>query len=228
VSGRVSFGEFVLDLDARELVRNGEPVLLSPKAFELLGVLVQSRPTALSKADLQERLWPDTFVVEKNLTNLVAEIRQALGDKPNRAQFVRTVHRFGYAFRASATKRAAGESTVGEEARFRLEWIGGRAILHEGEYVLGRDPQVDVFLESPSVSRRHALIRISAGQATLEDLDSKNGTFIDDVAVHAVTPLDGRETIRLGSLALTIKQLPALRSTRTGSSVENVTRQPRR
>ena len=78
-------------LDARELGRNGEPVLLSPKAFDLLATLVERRPTAISKADLQERLWPETFVVEKNLTNLIAEIRRALGDDPSRAHFIRTV-----------------------------------------------------------------------------------------------------------------------------------------
>ena len=95
---RVSFGEFVLDLDTRELRRGGEPVRLSPKAFQLLEILVTNRPKALSKADLQERLWPDTFVVEKNLANLVSEIRQALGDSPSASDFIRTVPRYGYAF----------------------------------------------------------------------------------------------------------------------------------
>ena len=95
---QVSFGEFVLDLDSRELRRGVEPVRLSPKAFQLLEILVANRPKALSKADLQDRLWPDTFVVEKNLANLVSEIRQALGDSPSALGFIRTVPRYGYAF----------------------------------------------------------------------------------------------------------------------------------
>ena len=94
---QVSFGEFVLDLDSRELRRALEPVRVSPKAFQLLEILVTNRPKALSKADLQDRLWPDTFVVEKNLANLVSEIRQALGDDPS-SGFIRTVPRYGYAF----------------------------------------------------------------------------------------------------------------------------------
>ena len=65
-----------MDLDSRELRRGAEPVRLSPKAFHLLEILVANRPKALSKADLQDKLWPDTFVVEKNLANLVSEIRQ--------------------------------------------------------------------------------------------------------------------------------------------------------
>ena len=95
---QVSFGEFVLDLDSRELRRGTEPVRMSPKAFQLLEILVINRPKALSKADLQDRLWPDTFVVEKNLANLVSEIRQVLGEHPSGAGFIRTVPRYGYAF----------------------------------------------------------------------------------------------------------------------------------
>ena len=98
---QVSFGKFVLDLDSRELRRGAEPVRLSPKAFQLLEILVANRPKALSKADLQDRLWPDTFVVEKNLANLVSEIRQALGDSPSAPGFIRTVPRYGYAFQVT-------------------------------------------------------------------------------------------------------------------------------
>jgi predicted ATPase/DNA-binding winged helix-turn-helix (wHTH) protein len=95
---RCAFGDFVIDPGTRELLRAGTRVPLSPKAFQLLGILVESRPRALSKSELQDRLWPGTFVVEKNLTNLVGEIRAALGDAPAHPTFIRTVPRFGYAF----------------------------------------------------------------------------------------------------------------------------------
>ena len=72
---QVRFGTFVLDPDTRELLNAGQPVPLSPKAFELLSILVADRPKAISKSDLQERLWPATFVVENNIANLVSEIR---------------------------------------------------------------------------------------------------------------------------------------------------------
>ena len=83
---------------------------LSPKAFELLDILVENHPKALSKTELQARLWPGTYVVEKNLTNLVSEIRAALDDDPLHPRFIRTVHRFGYAFReATATESRASD-----------------------------------------------------------------------------------------------------------------------
>src|SRR5262245_7538765 len=96
---QVPFGDFVLDLNSRELRRAEEPLKLSPKAFQLLEILVTNRPKAFSKAELQDRLWPGTFVVEKNLANLVKEIREALGDNPSDQRFIRTVPRYGYAFR---------------------------------------------------------------------------------------------------------------------------------
>jgi Tol biopolymer transport system component/DNA-binding winged helix-turn-helix (wHTH) protein len=95
---RIRFGPFTLDLESRQLTSGSEDIHLEPKAFELLSALVLARPKALSKADLQERLWPGTFVAEANLSNLVAEIRAALGDPARAPKYVRTAHGFGYAF----------------------------------------------------------------------------------------------------------------------------------
>ena len=77
---RVRFDRFVIDSETRELLLGGDRVPLSPKAFDLLTILIAERPKALAKSDLLDRLWPGTFVVEKNLANLVGEIRHAIGD----------------------------------------------------------------------------------------------------------------------------------------------------
>jgi Tol biopolymer transport system component/DNA-binding winged helix-turn-helix (wHTH) protein len=123
---RIRFGPFTLDLESRQLTSGGEAVHLEPKAFELLSALVLARPKALSKADLQERLWPGTFVAEANLSNLVAEIRAALGDPARAPKYVRTAHGFGYAFCGEAEQsmdpvetapvRVAPESSHGAAA----------------------------------------------------------------------------------------------------------------
>lgn len=104
----IHFGPFRLDLSTRELTRAATAIHLSPKAFNLLAVLVLSRPAALSKADLQRRLWPDTFVVEANLSNLVSEVRAALEDSARTPTYVRTVHTFGYAFCGEARPHQDG------------------------------------------------------------------------------------------------------------------------
>src|ERR1700730_14774281 len=99
---RVRFGECLLDTDSRQLFRGKEEVHLSPKAFELLMLLVTGRPRALSKRELHEAIWPATFVTDDSLARLITEIRATIGDDAREARFVRTVYGFGYAFTDSA------------------------------------------------------------------------------------------------------------------------------
>ena len=212
---QVRFGTFVLDLDTRELLRGDARVPLSPKAFDLLTLLVAERPKAVSKNDLQERLWPATFVVEKNLANLVSEIREALGDDSSRPRFIRTVHRFGYAFREAVPRPGTGRPASRGDVSFSVKWAQGRVTLDEGEHVLGRDPDVEIFLNSAGVSRRHAAINISAGRATIEDLGSKNGTFVGDQRVDGSRLLDDGDVISVGSVKLTLGVIQTQTSTET-------------
>lgn len=217
----VSFGSFVLDLDTRELRNEGKAVSLSPKAYQLLEVLVVNRPKALSKPALQEQLWPETFVVEKNLVNLIAEIRAALGDDAAHPRFVRTVHRFGYAFREPSSEAGANPHVVPpKHASFRLVWTGGRVGLTEGEHVLGRDPDLELFLDSPDVSRHHARIRIAGDDATIEDLESKNGTFVTERRLETVTRLVDGDSIRVGSVQLHFRAVRSRGSTQTERGID--------
>jgi hypothetical protein len=78
------FAEFEFLPGTRQLVHRGADVLLSPKAFELLSALIDLRPNAVSKKDLQDAFWPSTFVAESNLAALVNEIRHALRDQAAR------------------------------------------------------------------------------------------------------------------------------------------------
>jgi len=217
MSRRFRFGEFVLDGDTRELRRGREAVSMSPKAFQLLEILIEHRPKAMAKRTLQDLLWPSTFVVEKNLANLVAEIREALGDSAEHPRFVRTLPRFGYAF-LDAPAGTADDAAVVEPGRIpqcRLTWAEGRIALCEGAHVVGRDPEAGLFLDSQSVSRRHALIRVSSSGATLEDLGSKNGTFVGSHRIDAPTPLADGDAIKVGAITLTFKLLRAHGATET-------------
>jgi DNA-binding winged helix-turn-helix (wHTH) protein len=211
---QICFGDFVVNTDTRELLRGTEPIHLSPKAFRLLEILLEIRPRAAAKAILQERLWPDTFVVEANLSNLVGEVRAALDDNPRRPRFIRTVHRFGYAFHESQPdKRHPKVESPGTLCR--LVWKTGRKTLAEGEHVLGRDPALELCLDAPSVSRRHARLRIRRGEAVLEDLGSKNGTFVNGQKVSGRVRLSDRDKICVGSVRLTFRSLLPPPSTET-------------
>ena len=145
---QVTFGGYCLDLGTRQLLHGKDEVRLSPKAFDLLQVLVDNRTRALSKAELHERLWPGTFVTDANLAVLVAELRSALHDRPRAPKFVRTVHRFGYAFCGQI------EGAVDVSAPARTCWVVWGHVeiaLHEGDNIIGRDPGAVVRLDFPSV-----------------------------------------------------------------------------
>jgi DNA-binding winged helix-turn-helix (wHTH) protein len=199
----VVFGDFRLDSGGRRLLRRGEYVHLSRKAFELLEILVGGRPSVFSKAVLQERLWPSTLVVEANLSNLVAEIRAALDDDPRQARFIRTVHGLGYAFSGQAVDE--GEEEARRSARDSLCWLicGERRVqVSEGEHLLGRHPASLVRIDSPTVSRHHATIRVAGAEAFLSDLGSRNGTYVQGKRIEDPTPLADGDEIRVGSVVL--------------------------
>jgi DNA-binding winged helix-turn-helix (wHTH) protein len=214
---QIRFGDFELDSEARELRRGHEPVHLSPKAFQLLVALVESGPKAVSKAALHERLWPETFVVEANLANLVGEIRAALDEDARRPRFIRTVHRFGYAFQ-EGPQAATAPAHAASRPICRLIWKGGRATLTEGEHVLGRDGELTLHFESPSVSRRHVRLRVRAGEVVLEDLGSKNGTYLNAREVTSPVQLSDRDEIRVGTVRLTFRIVESAESTATADS----------
>src|SRR6266536_2071322 len=112
---RVRFGDCVLDSETRQLFVGGEEVHLQPKAFQFLELLLENRPKALSKDALHEKLWPGTFVSDGTLTSLLAEIRDAVGDDARKSRFVRTVHRFGYAFCGQAQETRERPSAEGRQ-----------------------------------------------------------------------------------------------------------------
>jgi len=178
---RVRFAGCRFDSAARTLTRGGEAVTLTPKAFALLEALLAAHPSAVSKDDLYARLWPDVIVEPGNLHNLVAEVRHAVGDAEH--TILRTVHRFGYAIDTAVARE--------EDSPFRLVSGDRELPLAAGANEIGRDAT-----GAPEVSRRHARIVVEDGRATIEDLDSKNGTFVRGERITAVTPLqDGDEVI---------------------------------
>jgi len=207
------FGPFAHNLETRQVTRDGLAVRLTPKAFDLLTVLITERPTAVSKADLQQRLWPDTFVVEANVSNLIAEVREALGDPARDGGCIRTVHGFGYAF-AADTRTEASRAALRPPLCW-LEWGERRFPLSSGAHVIGRDPGAEVYLDAASVSRHHARLVVTTDAAVLEDVVSKNGTFRGNQRVTAPVQLADGDELRIGTLRLTFHLQASVHSTET-------------
>jgi DNA-binding winged helix-turn-helix (wHTH) protein len=200
---QVRFGSCRLDLDGRRLYRDSQEIHITPKAFDLLRLLIDNRDRALSKAELSERIWPNTYVTEDGLARLINEIRNAIGDDARHARWIRTVHGYGYSFQGEIEGRAS------VPAHFMVRWASREFPLHEGENVIGRDPTAAVSIDAPIVSRRHARIVVSNGSAQLEDLGSKNGTFLADERVSAPVSLHDGDEIRVGDFSLVFREANA-------------------
>ncbi len=210
------FGDFTLDLNTRRLLRKNQEVHLSPKAFDLLQLLVESASRALAKNDLHEKLWPETHVEDTNLASLVAEIRRALGDAADAPIYVRTMHRFGYWFIAPVEQIEEQEDVApSPRVRYWLLWETRQIPLSAGENIIGRAPDAGVWLDAPGVSRHHARIRVDGNDAIVEDLGSKNGTYIGGRQVSAPSPLADGDQIRIGSIVVTFRIPPPASTTET-------------
>lgn len=199
------FGDFTLDRDTRHLLVNDRDVHVSPKAFDLLALLVENRARAVSKAELQQRLWPSTFVEETNLASLVAEIRRALHDPAASPRFVRTVYGFGYQFVGEIVASVAAARTEQSGVRLWLTFERRQIPLMEGINVIGRGPDAAIQVDSPGVSRHHARLLVAGDEATLEDLGSKNGTDLNGRQITTPHRLRHGDEIRLGAIVLTFR-----------------------
>jgi len=205
---RVRFDDFLLDTERRELTRAGAPVPLRPKAMRLLETLVEQRPKAISQKELVDRLWPDSFVDTTSLHKVIYQLRKALDDEHQ--TIVRTVYGFGFSFAATVVDEAAARLS----ARWRIVIGDSEFDLHDGENLVGREHDAAVRIEAPSISRRHARIIIDGETATLEDLRSKNGTWLRGKRVHRGELNDG-DSILFGTVAAAFRIVPPERSTET-------------
>ncbi len=203
---RARFAQFTIDSETRQLLRAGAEIHLSPKAFDLLCALIQSRPKVIEKADLHARIWPNTFVVDGNLNVLMGEIRRAIGESPQHAEFIRTVHGIGYAFCGTAVDVHNAPAAV-ETLVCWVAWGNKTCSLSEGDNVVGRDPRCSVWVDAPGVSRRHASIRIDSAnrRVALEDLGSTNGTFLRRSRVREEVALADGDEIKVGTVDLTVR-----------------------
>ena len=124
------FGPFHLDLRRRQLLRGDEVLALTPKAFDLLQVLVTHADRVVEKDELMRRIWPDSFVGEDSLTQNVAVLRKVLGDASDSPKYIATIHKHGYRFVACVRELHAPEAAAaaGATASGRCACAGTRSL----------------------------------------------------------------------------------------------------
>jgi len=205
----------VVDVGARVVRRAGIDIQLAPKAFDLLLTLVRHRPNAVSHEQLHAVLWPGVHVSETSLAALVTQLRKALGDTADGARVIRTLHRVGYAFVGEAL--VTGQTPAASMSVCRLIWRGEIIRVPAGESVIGRDRGCAVQIDADSVSRHHARLNAIGREISIEDLGSKNGTWVDGERIRGAVRLTDGTNVRLGSeivrFELTIDERPTRTAT---------------
>jgi DNA-binding winged helix-turn-helix (wHTH) protein len=211
---RIRFGEFEMDSETRLVLKAGARLSMTPKAFQLLEVLIRRRPAVVSKHEIFAVLWPKTFVSEANVANLISEIRTLLNDRARHPRYVRTAHGAGYAFCATAIE--CGRPPLpppGPLSTCSLVGESGTFPLVEGDQVLGRGKDCEVALARPTVSRHHARIHVRGVEAVIEDLGSRNGTFVRGLRVSVPEPLVDDDEVSIGGVRLRFRVFDPNRTT---------------
>ena len=196
----MAFDRFALDSERRELLDGAQAVHVGPQAFRLLEILIANHPRAIAKQELYEAIWQGTFVDESNLAGLINELRTALGDQARKPRFIRTVHGFGYAFCCEL------KSDVSPQRAGSLVFRGHEFPLKAGPNILGRDSTADIPIDDTTVSRKHAAITIRENSVTLEDLDSKNGTYVEGVKLTGSASIRDGQTFVLGDASILFRR----------------------
>jgi DNA-binding winged helix-turn-helix (wHTH) protein len=196
---RLRFGDVTFDSGRRALFRGPQQIHLSPKAFRFLELLISRRPNAVPKEEILETVWPDVVVSEASLATLAKDVRKALGGGAEESPFLRTVHGFGYAFEGEVQEVPDGAPAP---RRHLLVWGTQEMPLREGENVLGRERSTAIWVGHPSVSREHARFVVAGEKAEVEDLKSKNGTWLGSRRVEGRLPLADGDEVRVGEVRL--------------------------
>ena len=197
---QLRFGDCLLDTERCQLLRAGEVVPLSPKAFDLLTALAERRPQVVEHAELRRLVWPDTTAGGTTLARLVSEVRSATGDDADEPRYIRTASRRGYAFCSDAVDEAPRAPVAPPGCA--VEWAGRWIPLRQGQNVIGRGPEADVNIGVVEILRRHARITVDDGRAVVQDLGSRHGTRVNGRVLAAATELRHGDVIQVGPVPL--------------------------
>ena len=163
--GFYEFGDFQLDPTERQLRRDGRTLPLTPKAFDVLLMLVENGGHMLRKEEFLEKVWSEQFVEEKNLADNISVLRKLLGDDPRNPTFIETVPRLGYRFVADVREvhENGADVLVAESVRARV------LIEEEDDSSPGLTEGVTPASALPALSgkKRHTFTILVAGCAAL-------------------------------------------------------------
>jgi DNA-binding winged helix-turn-helix (wHTH) protein len=212
------FGPFLYDDAERCLFRDDVEVPLTHKSRELLLLFLENPRRLLPREKIVARVWGAAAVTDEAVSAQIAKLRRALGDGGD--DLLKMVRREGYRWDAevrvedAAPRRAVREvSRPHRGPRFRLVLEDREVQLVDGPNVIGRDSESALWIDEASVSRFHAQVVVTGGRARLEDLGSKNGTYLNGRRISRPEPLSNGDEIRIGVVEIVFRKLVRLNTT---------------
>ncbi len=213
-AGDLRLGEWLVQPTLNRLVRGETQVHLRPKLMDLLTELARHAGAVVPSDALIAAVWAKKFVAESALSTAVAELRRALGDESGAPRYIESVPKRGY--RLLAPVEPVEEAMSAQPCAACTLLVGGRRLpLGEGEHTIGRAPDAAVRIESTDVSRHHARVVVRDGCNTIEDLGSKNGTFVGRERVNTPRVLRNGDQIWVGGVLIVFRLATCLQSTRS-------------
>jgi DNA-binding winged helix-turn-helix (wHTH) protein len=211
-TGDFRLGEWLVQPSLNRLSRGDEKVQIRPKLMDVLAFLARQAGEVVSKDEIIAAVWARQYMAESVLTRSIAELRRILGDRAAEPRFIETITKRGYRLLVAvdhvggpapapvpAARPASAQvpSSMGAHT-CGLCWGEQEIPLLEGENIIGRTRDAIVRISSSRVSRQHAKIVVTGGRAVLEDLGSKNGTFIRGRRIHRPVELSDGDEICFG------------------------------
>lgn len=204
-------GEWFVEPELGRLTRGDATVDLELKVMDVLLCLARCSGNLVTRQDLIDTVWATEYISDNTLTHAIAELRSALGDDAKSPSYIETIHRRGYRLLLDAFELEDIEPRASQEpSSFYVITDDRRVRLVGGDNLIGRIPWAAVTVDSLQVSRRHARIVIDEATAILEDLSSKNGTFLNGRRLDGAAPLADGDRIGLGKNVVVLQLVTAV------------------
>jgi len=192
-------GAWLVEPTLDRISRDGRVVRLRPRAMDVLACLALEAGELASKQNLIDAVWRTEFVSDHALTQVIAELRAALGDDARNPTYIENIPRRGYRLVTAVTPVATSAPPTRDiSIPFKLQGEDCDHSLSQGPNIIGRTPEADISVDRTEVSRCHAKIVVAGTTATIEDLGSKNGTYLNGQRLHQPALLANGDEIWIG------------------------------
>ena len=214
---RYRFADLILDTGQRRVWRGDVELQVSKLSFDFLRALVEAAPNLLTHDQLADAVWgPRRVITPDNLSQRLMTLRQAIGEQAEQPRYIEAVRAQGYRLIPDVETVAVeapphdgrpirvGADPPRNARRYKSLWLISeheQTMLVEGVNIIGRAEVAPIRINLPGVSRHHACVTVTGGEAVLEDLGSKNGTLLNGQRLSVPQALtDGDEIIVVGAV----------------------------